>query len=110
MVEFVITNCSKIAPMLRVQRKDKAGSRGTYLELRDLKQDGSVTMQADTGNRIKLWFIGSDEKLMPGTKPAKLTISQAENNEFRKLGINVNYDADSHTPRILHSASNTQRI
>ena len=76
---------------LRVQRKDKKGSLGTYLELHDLKHGESVKMQAAAGNRIKVWFIGRDEKQLPGTQHAKRTISQDEDQSFRQYGITVWY-------------------
>ena len=76
---------------VRVQLKDKAGSRGKYLELHDLKHGESVKMQAAAGYRIKVWFIGRDEKQLPGTQHAKRTISEDENESYRQYGINVQY-------------------
>jgi hypothetical protein len=94
MVELVIT--APPLATLRVQRKDAGGPRGKYLELHDVKKGESVTMkEAAAGNRIKAWFIGPDEKLLPGSRPAKRTISREEDNVWKRLGWVVLYDGRS---------------
>jgi hypothetical protein len=92
---------------LRVQRKDKAGSRGTYLELHDLKHGESVKMQTAAGNRIKVWFIGRDEKQLPGTQHAKRTISQNEDQSYRQYGIKVWYYDNYRGPCLSYDPEGT---
>ena len=85
-------------PRLRVQRKDKKGSQGRYLELHDLKHGESVKMQAAAGNRIKVWMIGEDEKQCPGTQHYKFEIPEFQVQEMKILAILVRGDASVRAP------------
>jgi hypothetical protein len=84
------TSDARIAhPKLRVQRKDKAGSQGTFLELHDLKHGESVKMQAAANNRIKVWMIGEDERQYPATQHYKFTIPDFQVQEMKILALLV---------------------
>jgi hypothetical protein len=92
---------------LRVQRKDKKGSRGTYLELHDLNRGESVKMQAAAGNRIKVWFIGRDEKQLPGTGHEKRTITEDEGRGYRQYGLIVAYYENYRGPYFRYDPEGT---
>jgi len=85
-------------PRLRMQRKDKKGSRGTYLELHDLKHAESIKMQAAADNRIKVWMIGEDERQCPATQHYKFVIPEFQVQEMKILAILVRGDASVRAP------------
>jgi hypothetical protein len=107
MVDLVIAAFSPSTPnsssmTVRVQLKDKKGRRGTYLELHDLKHEQWVSMPARPGYRLKAWYIGPDEKLLPGSSPEKRTITEAEDRQFQALGFTVYWDHRTRSPVFLY--------
>jgi len=100
MVDFVISNHH--SAMVRVQLKDKAGSRGIIRELHDVKLRESVKMQAAPGYRIKLWFIGADEKQLPGTQHTKQTVEESEEEHYRQFALYVTYQEYYRCPYLVY--------
>jgi hypothetical protein len=107
MVDLIVRACTppesvRSVRVLRVQLKDKKGSRGTYLHLHDLEHEEGVTMQVGPGYRLKAWYIGPDEKLVPGTTPEKRTITEQECRGYQAFGLLVYYESRMRRPAFLY--------
>jgi hypothetical protein len=59
-----------------IQRKDKPGKFGIKLDLEEIAPKEMKQLKAEAGNRFRMWFIGKDQKLLPGTRDIKMNIGR----------------------------------